>query len=1009
MKRLIVAILAVLTAGLVVATPAASDEVLSVPDDVIDAVSSGKTDDYVVVMSGQPMASTVGRADLRSGSALATDTESALVDTHEQALDAVGVPDGQRLYDFTAAIDGFAARLTDAQVDALQARADVVAVFPEQILHVDTSDSPDYVGATAPNGPYANGITGEDVVVGVIDTGIWPEHPSFADDGSYDDPPASFTGEGCEFGNSGFNPDDDDFECNDKLLAAKAYGQAFHGGTGEGLADGEYLSARDADGHGSHTAGTAAGNSGVQAEVFGNDFGMIQGIAPRARLSVYKGCWATSPIDGGCSNVDLVAAIDAAVADGVDVINYSIGSATATLGPDDISFLFANAAGVHVATSAGNSGPFEMTVGSPASTPWITTVAASTQNKTYINHVGLLMPGEPADFYGGVSITNGTDGFQRLVDAEDHGNTLCLPDVEFDPPITDRIVLCERGAIARVAKSLAVEQQGGVGMILWNPTVNSLNTDLHYVPTIHVDAETGQIIKDYIDDAGNRARATISAGEREGREAPQIAAFSSRGPNALYPDIIKPDITAPGVNIMAANTPTHLLGAGDDLFQAISGTSMSSPHVAGAYALLAQAHPEWSASAAKSALMGSARNRGEDKEDGVRPADPFDHGAGYLTIDGNDDRRMGSFLDPGIVYEAGLGDYFGFLCDVDPTVFVDPDTLCAELESFGIPTTATDLNYPSIGASEVVGRITIERTITNVSDRPAIFSGRLETPPGFRADIEGRVARIVPGASHTFRITFTRTSAAIGSWSFGELVWESNKGHKTWTPIALRAVELSAPGEVVHTGTSGSDSLEVGFGYDGDYEADAHGLVAPDTIDGNVVDDPANDINTALATGVGVTFHDVTVPEGTAYARFSLFDEETDGTDDLDLYVFDGDGNFVGGSGSGTSEEEVNVVLPEPGTYTVAVHGWQTDGPDANYTLYSWMVPLQDNDRTLRVTSAPDQAELGTTGTVEYRWRRLDDDTRYLGAISHTGDGQLLALTVVEVNTGDTGGPGGGG
>ena len=198
-----------------------------------------------------------------------------------------------------------------------------------------------------------------------------------------------------------------------------------------------------------------------------------------------------------------------------------------------------------------------------------------------------------------------------------------------------------------------------------------------------------------------------------------------------------------------------------------------------------------------------------------------------------------------------------------------------------------------------------------------------------------------------------------------------------------------------------SNSIEVGFGYDGAYAAGAHGLFAAATQDGNVVDDPANDINTALDTGVGVTFHEVVVPDGTAHTRFALFDDETDGNDDLDLYVFDGAGNFVDASGSGTSEESVNVPAPAPGTYTVVVHGWATDGPDANYTLFDWSIPSDPDadDGSLVVDAAPDAAVLGTTDTVEYSWSGLAADARYMGALSH-GDGTTVhALTLVSVAT----------
>jgi hypothetical protein len=188
------------------------------------------------------------------------------------------------------------------------------------------------------------------------------------------------------------------------------------------------------------------------------------------------------------------------------------------------------------------------------------------------------------------------------------------------------------------------------------------------------------------------------------------------------------------------------------------------------------------------------------------------------------------------------------------------------------------------------------------------------------------------------------------------------------------------------------------FGYSGDFTAAAHGLEAATMQAGTVVDDPANDMNTALGSGVGVTFEFVTVPAGTAYTRFALFDDYTDGDDDLDLYVFYQTGAYVGGSGSGTSAEQVDVLLPAPGTYIVAVHGWQTDGPDANYTLFDWSVSATPGG-SLSIDAAPAAAVLGTTESIDVSWTGLSADTKYLGAVSYTDAGGLFGLTLVEVET----------
>jgi fibronectin type III domain protein/subtilase family protein len=472
--------------------------------------------------------------------------------------------------------------------------------------------------------------------------------------------------------------------------------------------------------------------------------------------------------------------------------------------------------------------------------------------------------------------------------------------------------------------------------------------------------------------------------------------FSSRGPNLLSPDIISPDVTAPGLRILAGASPLGLTGPQGELFQAIAGTSMSSPHVAGTYALLKQAHPDWTPAEAKSALMTSARQNIFDPSDG-QSADPFDFGAGHIVPGGNIS-KAGSLYNPGLVYDAGFNDYLGYICEADRSVFSNPEATCAGLASAGVATTAENLNLASIGISDVAGTATVTRRVTNVTGRNSTWSASVKAPAGFTVVVSPDHLSLAPDETAEFTVTFTRTDAAYDTWSFGSLTWNGRGGYHVRSPIAAQAVVFAAPDDVKGTGTDGTGTLTIGFGYDGVYSADAQGLIAATETPGNVIDDPANDINVALATGIGITEHIINVPDGTSIARFSLFDAEVDGADDLDLYVFGPDGSFVGGSGSGTAEEQVDVDFPAPGDYSVIVHGWQTDGPDSNYTLFSWSVPLTDGAGSLSITSAPTVAVSGTTAEVVYAWAGLTAGGRYLGAISHTGPDGLLAITKVTVN-----------
>jgi hypothetical protein len=703
-----------------------------------------------------------------------------------------------------------------------------------------------------------------------------------------------------------------------------------------------------------------------------------------------------------------VAAIDQAVADGVDVINYSIGSSAATLdSPDDIAFLFAARAGIFAATSNGNDGPDPETTGSPASVPWVTSVGASTQDRTFEGAVEL---GSGATFTG-VTLTGGTD-MLPIVDAadleppagyEDDGNPdtddteLCFVGALPSDAVSGKIVLCARGTNARVAKSEAVFEADGAGMVLYNTVANdTLNTDNHFVPSVHVDLAAGTAIKAYIDGT-NAPTARIHAGQAvDDPSAPDMAAFSSRGPNSAAPDIIKPDVTAPGVNILAGNTATPFLGAPGELFQAISGTSMASPHVAGIGALLVQAHPDWTPAMIKSALMTTA-HQDVDKEDGTTPADPFDMGAGHIVPTPAN--------DPGLVYDTGYNAYVAFLCGT--TDIVDPAS-CQILEDRGFSDEPSDLNLASIGIGELAGSQTVTRTVTNVG-AAGTYTATVEAPLGVSVAVEPSSLELAAGESGSFEVTFTTEAGAeYDEWVFGSLTW-SDGDHSVRSPLAVRPVELAAPTEVFGSGVEGSLSYDITFGFTGPFDAQPAHLIPAAREAGHVDDDPSNDINIALGTCdfgsfpfecTGITWHFVPTPAGTEHLRVSLFDDFTDGEDDLDLYVFGADsGANVAGSGSGTSAEQADVFNPDESGYLVAVHGWATDettgGPGANYTLFSWAVGT-GTDTNLTVT-APATATLAESGTVEVAWSGLTADEKYLGAVVYSAGNP--GYTLVNIGT----------
>ncbi len=968
---------------------------IAVANGQVAAQPSDPVASYVVIMAAEPAVAYQG--DEPGLAATAPDTGEKLepdapevvayVDHLEAVQGAVANEVGVAAADvgenYTYALNGFEADLTVQEVSELERRPEVAKVVPNELRQLQTDATPRFLGLNARRGAWASGLVGEDVVVGVIDSGIWPEHPSFADDGTYP-PLAGYEGLPCEFGDTAYNPDDAAFACNNKLLGARDLRDAYksvHGAE-------RFNSARDYDGHGTHTASTAAGNANVAAQMLGIDRGTVSGIAPRARIIAYSACG-----DQGCFTADLVGAIDAAVADGVDVINYSIGGGASLTSPDDIAFLFAADANVWVATSAGNDGPSAGTIGSPAAVPWITTVGASTSDRTFKNTIR-LGNGQLAT---GVSITGGTRSAKPLVDAADLGNELCDPVVPFTGDITGKVVLCLRGVVARVDKSLAVANAGGAGMILYNPNdAQALVTDAHFVPSTHVNFTTGSAVKAYIAAAGGAAKATLSTGVAAPTQGSVMADFSSRGENPVAPDVIKPDVTAPGVNILAGQTPFPNSGAPGQLFQSISGTSMSSPHVAGLFALMRQAHPEWTAAIAKSAIMTTAR-QDVTKEDGVTPADPFDMGAGHIDPSGRPSAK-GSVFNPGLVYDAGLLDYFAFLCGADTSVFLDPASTCGQFESAGVSTATTDLNLASIGASSIAGSVTVHRTVTSVADSRRTFRANVEAPPGFDVVVNPNKVKLSPGESAVVDITITNVTAPVDTWTFGSLTWTGG-GYEVRSPIAAKAALFAAPAAVSGTGVTGSVEIPIQFGFDGPYSAAPHGPVASTPIAGTVDQDPDQTFDPNDPTGT--TAISLTT-SGTAFLRLRLAAQDLavpDPNVDLDMYLYDSVGNQVASSATDGTNELLELTLPPDDNWTLYVHGWQTGGQPVAFDLQTWAVPATPGTGALVIDDAPTMASIGATATVTASWAGLEPGAEYLGAVSHSTASGLIGLTLVDITT----------
>lgn len=890
----------------------------------------------------------------------------------------------KKLYSYKYSYNGFAAELTSGQAQALRNLPGVISVTPDTLLQPDTITTSDMLQLEAGLWSELGGVenAGEGIIVGIIDSGVWPESASFSDRSG-----VNKNGKGGKLdyrqipGWHGKCTPGDEFpasKCNQKLIGAQWFNAGFGGDAGvRAQFPYEYASARDADGHGTHTASTAAGNANVPVSIAGNDMGFASGMAPRARVSVYKTCWGRGG-EGGCFSSDSVAAIDQAVIDGVDVINFSIsGSRTSFLDQVEVAFLFAADAGVFVAASAGNSGPTASTVAH--NSPWLTTVAAGTHDRGF--EPAFVTTGE-GQKYLGITSGSGTNllplvfaGDVTLAGADPTEGVLCYPGTLEPAKVEGRIVLCDRGDIARVEKSRAVSLAGGLGMVLANTSAGqSLNADFHVVPSIHVNDTNGAALRAYIASAQDPL-ASIDASVPAIVEASEVAGFSSRGPAlAGSGDILKPDIMAPGVDVIAAVSPA---GYNGNTFDALSGTSMSSPHMAGLGALMKQRYPDWSPAAIKSAFMTTATQKTNDGN--FIAGGPFDYGAGFVVPN--------RAANPGLVYDAGFTDWLGFLCGTGDV----SAPYCASLGK-----DPSDLNYPSIAIGSLVGSQTVTRTVTNVGEA-GTYEVEVWDLDGIDVTVEPASLILGKGGQGTYTVTLRNVTAPLKAYANGAIVWNDGNGNSVRSPVVARPVEIDVPAAVSGAGIFGSLSFDVAFGYTGEYSVRPLGLQAATEIPGNVVDDPANDINTALGSGVGVTFHSVKVEAGAALQRIALFDDYTDGNDDLDLYVFNGETfAFVGSSGSGTSAEQVDIINPTASTYLVVVHGWETDGPDANYTLFSWSVATDEGNMTV---TAPDSAVSGTSGSVIVDWTDLGQLSKYLGVLSHQNAEGEIARTVISVDT----------
>jgi subtilisin family serine protease len=576
------------------------------------------------------------------------------------------VPTALITYRFDIVLGGVAMRVPEDDIARVARLPGVKAVYRDPPLRLLTDSSPQFIGAPPLWGRLqGHERAGEGVVVGVLDTGVWPEHPSFADpdpSGRPYPPPPTLPAS-CDFA-GGTNPGPS-FTCNHKLIGAYRFMASYDQCVADSrcAAGGDFTSARDSEGHGTHTASTAAGNAKVDAQVFGIDRKDVSGVAPRAYVIAYKVCGPDF-----CFGSDSIAALQQAILDGVDVINFSVAGG---IDPYDdvleLAFLDAYAAGVFVAASAGNEGPDADTANHRG--PWLTSVAASTENRTFQTTLSVVGTDGAKLKLSGASITPGIGTARPVVNAADIGDRFCAATTPAD--LAGYIVVCERGGdVTRLEKSFNVAQRGAAGMVLFNSVEGEeLLTDNHSIPSLHISKSAGDALAGFLE-AHQGATGSFPASVARNARGDVVARFSSRGGTASTLGVSKPDITAPGVQILAGHTPQPANPAdpAGQLFQVIAGTSMSSPHVAGAAALLKNLHPDWTPGQIKSALMTTASTAGLVNDDGVTPSTPFDAGSGRVNLSG--------IPSVPLVFDAPASDYVDHADDLwnvnTPSIYV-PD------------------------------------------------------------------------------------------------------------------------------------------------------------------------------------------------------------------------------------------------------------------------------------------------------------------------------------------------
>ncbi|KAM1528928.1 hypothetical protein ACFX1Z_018198 [Malus domestica] len=688
------------------------------------------------------------------------------------------------IYSYRHGFRGFAAKLTDLQAFQISKMPGVVSVFPNSKRSLHTTHSWDFMGLLGEETMEISGYSTKNqvnVIVGFIDTGIWPESPSF-DDANMPPVPARWKGR-CQLGEK-FTAS----TCNRKVIGARYYNSGYEAEE-ESTTRVSFRSPRDSSGHGSHTASIAAGRYVSNMTYKGLAAGGARGGAPMARIAVYKTCW-----NSGCYDVDLLAAFDDAIRDGVDIMSLSLGpdAPQGDYFSDAISVGSFHAAshGILVVASSGNEG-------NPGSAtnlaPWMLTVAASSTDRDFTSDI-ILENG--ANFTGESLSLFEMKTSARIISASEanagyftpYQSSYCLESSLNRTKARGKVLVCrhaESSTESKLTKSMLVKKAGGVGMVLIDGADKGIAVPF-VIPSAIVDQRIGHRILSYIKRTRKPMSRILPAKTILGlKPAPRVTAFSSKGPNSLTPEILKPDVTAPGLNILASWSPA----AGNKQFNILSGTSMACPHVTGIATLIKAVYPSWSPAAIRSAIMTTATLLDKNHKPILvdpegRRGNAFDYGSGFVNP-----KRV---LDPGLVYDVHSADYVEFLCSVgydEKAVhqITQDNSTCKQAFR-----TASDLNYPSITVPYLVGNFSVTRTVTNVGKPKRIYKAVVSSPVGISVTIvPNRLIFKRFGQKIQFTVNFKVAAPPSKGYAFGFFSWVSGRSRVT-SPLVVRVAHSNS-------------------------------------------------------------------------------------------------------------------------------------------------------------------------------------------------------------------------